>query len=113
MDEADNLVVGLLLTRGYVLYRDVFSHHFPFPYYWVAAIVSLFGKSIFAVRLSVWLFQIVSFGIAMKLSGFGVEAEAAILKNLLKIPGEDGLSEQPGSTKSQLPDSSESTPGGN
>jgi hypothetical protein len=67
-DEADNLVVGLLLTRGYVLYRDLFSHHFPFPYYWAAAVVSLFGKSIFAVRLSVWLFQIASFAVAMRLS---------------------------------------------
>lgn len=31
--------------------------------------------------------------VILKLSGFGVEAEAAILKNLLKIPGGDGLSE--------------------
>lgn len=79
VDEADNLVVGLLLTRGYLLYRDIFSHHFPFPYYWVAAVVSLFGKSIFAVRLSVWLFQIVSFGIAMKLSGYRLSLGLAAL----------------------------------
>ena len=37
--------------------------------------------------------------VAMKLSGFGVEAEAAILKNLLKTHGEDGSSEPPESTK--------------
>ncbi len=70
VDEADNLVVGWLLTERYVLYRDIFSHHFPFPYYWSAVIVSLFGKSIFTVRLSVWLFQIISLGAAMRLSGY-------------------------------------------
>ena len=43
--------------------------------------------------------------IAMKLSGFGIEAEAAILKNLLKIPGGDGSSEQPGSTEPASPSS--------
>jgi hypothetical protein len=85
MDEADNLVGGLLLARGYVLYRDLFSHHFPFPYYWAAAVISLFGKSIFAVRLSVWLFQIASFAIVMRLSRlyltFGL---AALLWSLIR-----------------------------
>ena len=33
--------------------------------------------------------------VALKLSGYGVEAEAAILKNLLMTPGDDGSSEQP------------------
>ena len=36
--------------------------------------------------------------VALRLSGYGVEAEAAILKNLLRIPGGDGSSEQPEST---------------
>jgi hypothetical protein len=31
--------------------------------------------------------------VALRLSGFGVEAEASILKNLLKIPGGGGMSE--------------------
>jgi hypothetical protein len=69
-DEADNLIIGWLLTRGYVLYRDVFSHHFPFPYYWSAVVIGLFGKSILAARLSVWVFQIAALGTAMKLSRF-------------------------------------------
>jgi hypothetical protein len=69
-DEADNLVTGWLLTRGYELYRDVFSHHFPFAYYWSAAVIGLFGKSIFVARLSVWVFQIAAFGISMRLSRF-------------------------------------------
>jgi len=32
--------------------------------------------------------------VALRLSGYGVEAEAAILKNLLRIPGGGGSSEQ-------------------
>jgi hypothetical protein len=67
-DEGDNLAVGLLLRRGYVLYDDIFSHHFPFTYYWALALLCLFGKSILAARLSVWLFQVFSFAIASKLS---------------------------------------------
>ena len=43
--------------------------------------------------------------IAMKLSGYGVEAEEAILKNLLKIPGDDGSSEQPENTNVPSPSS--------
>ncbi len=78
-DEADNLVVGLLLTRGSVLYRDIFSHHFPFPYYWSAAMISLFGKSIFGLRLSVWVFQILAFGIALWLSDLPLSCGLAAL----------------------------------
>ena len=68
-DEADNLVVGTLIVRGYALYRDVFSHHFPFPYYWMAMIVGFFNESIFLARLSVLLFQTVTFALGMRLSG--------------------------------------------
>ena len=39
--------------------------------------------------------------VILKLSGFGVEAEAAILKNLLKTLGDAGLSEQPENTSVQ------------
>jgi uncharacterized membrane protein (DUF441 family) len=70
VDEADNLVLGWLISEGDVLYRDVFSHHFPFPYYWVAGMIGLFGKSIFLIRLSVWVFQISAIGIAMSLTGY-------------------------------------------
>jgi hypothetical protein len=69
-DEGANLIRGLLMTRGYTLYGNLFSNHFPFAYYWAAAVIGLFGKSIMAVRLSVWLFQIASFAIAMKLSRY-------------------------------------------
>jgi len=39
--------------------------------------------------------------VILKLSGFGPEAEAAVLKNLLKTLGDVGLSEQPASTSVQ------------
>ncbi|MEW5939867.1 MAG: hypothetical protein AB1750_09420 [Chloroflexota bacterium] len=68
VDEADNLVVGSLLLQGQVLYRDVFSHHFPFAYYWMAGVVALAGKTIFAARFSVLLFQVASFALLMRLT---------------------------------------------
>ena len=49
---------------------------------------------------------------AMKLSGYGVEAEEAILKNLLKTLGADGLSELLESTNAASQSSSEDTPDG-
>jgi len=70
IDEADNLVTGKLILDGCVLYRDVFSHHFPFPYYWVAAVLLLFGKSIIIARLSIWMFQIATLMVAARLSGY-------------------------------------------
>ena len=50
--------------------------------------------------------------VALKLSGYGVEAEAAILKNLLKTLGGNGSLEQPGSTNAPSQSSSEDTPDG-
>ena len=70
VDEADNLATGALLTRGYQLYRDIFAHHFPFAYYWSAAVQTLFGPSLQAARMSVVVFQIASFALAMRLTGY-------------------------------------------
>ena len=50
--------------------------------------------------------------VAMKLSGYGVEAEAAILKNLLRTLGGDGSLEQPESTSAASQSSSKDTPAG-
>ena len=50
--------------------------------------------------------------VALKLSGYGVEAEAAILKNLLRTLGGDGSLEQPGNTNAPSPNSSEDKPDG-
>lgn len=49
---------------------------------------------------------------ALRLSGYGVEAEAAILKNLPKTDGGDGSLEQPGNTNAPSPSSSEDIPPG-
>jgi hypothetical protein len=68
VDEADNLVVGGLLLRGAALYTDVFSHHFPFPYFWMAGVIALAGKSMFAARFSVLVFQMAAFALALRLS---------------------------------------------
>jgi hypothetical protein len=70
VDEGDNLAVGWLLSQGSILYRDVFSHHFPFAYYWVAGIVHIFGNSFEAVRISVMLLQIGLFAVGMLLTRF-------------------------------------------
>lgn len=50
--------------------------------------------------------------VALRLSGFGVEAEAAVLKNLLMTLGVAGSSEQPGNISAASPSSSEDTPDG-
>ncbi len=34
-DERDHIAAGYLMSKGWVLYKDIFSHHFPLPYYWV------------------------------------------------------------------------------
>jgi hypothetical protein len=69
-DEGDNLATGLLLSRGYILYRDVFSHHFPFAYYWSAVVASLLGTSIAGARISLLAFQIGLFAWAMYLTRY-------------------------------------------
>lgn len=87
IDEADNIAVGVLLDDGYVLYRDIFSHHFPLPYYWIAFISKFVGISVIIARLSVLVFQIISFAIGMKLSQFEVSLGlTSLIWNILKIP---------------------------
>ncbi len=69
VDEADTLTLGWLISEGYTLYQDVFSHHFPLPYFWAAGVVSLVGNSFVAMRLSVLLLQVGLFAAAMRLQG--------------------------------------------
>ena len=87
-DEGDSLWIGLLLSRGQRLYRDFFSHHFPFQDYWGAAVIAAFGKSILAVRLSVWGFQIAAFGIAALL-------DLAVLAALFRVRAGTGTTGSP------------------
>jgi hypothetical protein len=70
VDEADNLATGAAIARGATLYRDLFSHHFPLPYWWVAAVVRVAGPSILAVRASFLALETAVFGVAMALTGF-------------------------------------------
>lgn len=65
VDEADNLVTGWMISQGKILYKDIFSHHFPLPYYTVAFLVSIFGKSLFIIRVSILIFQSLCFFTSM------------------------------------------------
>jgi hypothetical protein len=67
-DEGDKLAGGWLIASGQVLYRDFFSHHFPFAYYWAAAIVKVFGPALYPVRYSLLAFQLVTFGLLIRFS---------------------------------------------
>ena len=66
-DEGDKLAIGLLMARGSRLYRDVFTHHMPFPYLWTAAVL-LVSPTVSAVRTSVLFYQVLAFGVIMKVS---------------------------------------------
>lgn len=70
VDEADTLTVGWLISLGYRLYHDVFSHHFPFPYYWAALVVALVGNSFIAVRISLLLLQLGLLAVSMRVTRF-------------------------------------------
>ncbi|GIW39627.1 MAG: hypothetical protein KatS3mg076_0204 [Candidatus Binatia bacterium] len=68
VDEGDSFAVATLLLRGRTLYRDVFSHHFPFVYDWLAWSGLTAGPSVGVYRLSVLGFQTMAFGLALALS---------------------------------------------
>nr|HPQ39210.1 hypothetical protein [bacterium] len=65
VDEADNLVAGRMMCDGDILYRDIFSHHFPFPYAWCASVIAVTGQSILRIRLVLWIFQLAAFALLM------------------------------------------------
>lgn len=69
-DEGDTLAVGWLMSRGWILYKDIFSHHFPLSYLWAALVVRIFGASILAVRLSIVLLRTLVFAFVMKVSRY-------------------------------------------
>lgn len=62
LDENDHLTVAYLMTKDLHLYKDIFSHHFPFPYYWTYIFTFLWSDSspartISIFRLSLTLLQ--------------------------------------------------------
>lgn len=68
VDEGDTLALGRFLSEGRVLYRDLFSHHFPFPYYWCAALFPILGTSTVAYRVSLLAVGLAAFLSAIALS---------------------------------------------
>ena len=54
-DETDNIIGGIIISKGGVLYRDYVTQHTPFVYY-LCSIFALFGaKSVEQFRLSYYL----------------------------------------------------------
>jgi hypothetical protein len=67
-DEGDILTVGWLMTRGKILYRDIFSHHFPLPYFWSAGVTAVFGQSLIAQRLSIAILTVLVFWLGIRIT---------------------------------------------
>lgn len=68
VDEGDHLAVGKLISEGWVLYKDVFSHHPPLVYYWISGLIKLFGCNIGIIRLSLVFLWVTVFGITARLT---------------------------------------------
>ncbi|HZO24849.1 MAG TPA: hypothetical protein VFH48_02525 [Chloroflexota bacterium] len=51
VDEADNVLGACLMSRGGLVYRDFFSHHFPAPYYALALLGEGGACSVLAGRV--------------------------------------------------------------
>jgi hypothetical protein len=69
-DEGSTITIGWLVSKGWVLFRDVFSHHFPLAYVFVALVIKVFGSSILTIRLSLIFFRTLVFGISMIFSRY-------------------------------------------
>lgn len=68
VDEADNILMACMVTRGTVPYGEAFSHHFPAPYYALAVFGEGAACSVLAGRL---------LGVALLTAAAGVFAWAA------------------------------------
>jgi hypothetical protein len=79
VDEGGKLAGGWLITQGEVLYRDVFSHHQPLTYYWLAGVFALLGPSVLAARLSMLFFNLIAFAVLMRATRqYGLVGVAAL-----------------------------------
>jgi len=86
VDEEDNLLMGSFILKGFLPYRDIFSHHFPFAYFWTSFVYLFSNDSILLARLSITLFQISVFLISMHLSGnYLVFGFVSLVWSVLKI----------------------------
>ena len=73
IDEHAIIASGKLITKGYSLYSEIFSHHFPLPYYWAAFMFSLVGNSLIAIRIGLLIFQTFLFVMTIKYTDYGLE----------------------------------------
>ncbi|MBP9818113.1 hypothetical protein KBC75_05215 [Candidatus Shapirobacteria bacterium] len=65
-DENDHLAVAYFMSQGRLLYQDIFSHHFPFPYYWTYLFTPLWNfaspsQLISVFRLSALALYLINF----------------------------------------------------
>lgn len=60
-DEGDNLAGGVLVSQGQMLYRDFFSHHFPFPYLFLGLVFRIFPATLVSARLALVFFVLLIF----------------------------------------------------
>lgn len=68
-DEGDTIAAGSMLAQGKLLYRDVFSHHFPFPYYWSATLIRIFGDDLLVQRLAIPALFFANFALLARITG--------------------------------------------
>ncbi|MFA9289299.1 MAG: hypothetical protein ACEQSA_05475, partial [Weeksellaceae bacterium] len=64
-DEYDHLAAGYLMKNGQLLYKDIFTHHFPLPYYWTLLFTPLWSenpsRTVSIFRLAVLGYYLASF----------------------------------------------------
>jgi hypothetical protein len=57
-DEIDNFTTGWLISKGRILYKEVFSHHFPLMYF-IAALIETFAHQIVYYRYFMIFYELV------------------------------------------------------
>jgi len=67
VDERDNFSTGWFISTGQVLYKDVFSHHMPFPYYYAALLIKLGFEGFIGLRVG-FFFTLISFWLLLILA---------------------------------------------
>ncbi len=73
VDEHALISTGKLISKGYILYSDIFSHHFPLAYYWVAIVYKLVGNSLILVRFCLLLTQSLLFAYTVRFTHYELE----------------------------------------
>lgn len=53
-DENDHLAVVFFMEKGRLLYKDIFSHHFPLPYYWTYLFTPFWNQDMPSRTLSIF-----------------------------------------------------------